>query len=254
MALEQLEMTTGLNKIDFAIKLLREWQPDEGYYLAFSGGKDSVVLYDIAVKSDVKFDAHYSVSPIDPPEVQKFIREHYPDVEWEYHAKGFWNIVDKKSLPMRQQRWCCELIKESGGSGRIVLTGVRSAESTKRSKKNFVESYIRNNIKKVLVSPLLQFTDSDIWQYIRENSLHYCSLYDEGFTRIGCILCPMNGKKDVIKMELERYPKIVNLWKRACDRLVQANKDNNYLSKRGKPLKHHFNTGEEMFQWWISRK
>jgi PP-loop superfamily ATP-utilizing enzyme len=68
MALGQLRLDTKENKIEYAIKLLKDYEPKEGYYLGFSGGKDSVVVYDIAVKSGVKFDAHYCVSPIDPPE------------------------------------------------------------------------------------------------------------------------------------------------------------------------------------------
>jgi phosphoadenosine phosphosulfate reductase len=98
VSLDQLELETGLNKVDFAIQLLQVWQPAEGYYLAFSGGKDSVVIYDLAVKAKVKFDAHYCVSPIDPPQVQKFIKEHYPTVQWDFHAKGFWKLVVKKGL------------------------------------------------------------------------------------------------------------------------------------------------------------
>ena len=98
MTLEQLELTTGLNKIDYAISLIREYEPPEGYYLGFSGGKDSQVLYDITLKSGVKFDAHYCVSPIDPPDIFKFIRANYPDVIWDFNAKGFWKQVIKKVL------------------------------------------------------------------------------------------------------------------------------------------------------------
>ncbi|GAH60807.1 unnamed protein product, partial [marine sediment metagenome] len=66
MALAQLNLA-GLTKVEEAIEFLQENEPVEGYYLAFSGGKDSVVIYDLAEKAGVKFDAHYCVSPIDPP-------------------------------------------------------------------------------------------------------------------------------------------------------------------------------------------
>jgi len=115
MSLEQLELETGFNKVEIAIALLRAWEPLEGYYLAFSGGKDSVAIYDLAVKAGVKFDAHYCVSPIDPPQIHQFIRERYPDVQWDYHARGFWKMVDKNGLPTRISRWCCRVIKEAGG-------------------------------------------------------------------------------------------------------------------------------------------
>ena len=139
MALEQLELVTGLNKVEIAIKLLQAWEPPEGYYLAFSGGKDSVVIYHLAVRAGVKFDAHYCVSPIDPPQIHQFIRENYPSVQWDYHARGFWKTVVKKGLPMRQARWCCRVIKEAGGVGRIVVVGNRSSEGVNRKKQKCFE-------------------------------------------------------------------------------------------------------------------
>ena len=162
MALEQLYLESNLNKIDTAIKILKEFEPAEGYYLAFSGGKDSIVIYDLAQKAGVRFDAHYCVSPIDPPQIYKFINQYYPDVIWDYHAKGFWNIVVQKGLPMRNARWCCRVIKEAGGHGRSVIVGNRRAESRKR--KN--QSYVERVGNRTLIRPILDFDDYDVWQYI----------------------------------------------------------------------------------------
>ncbi len=252
MALGQLRLDTKENKIEYAIKLLKDYEPKEGYYLGFSGGKDSVVAHDIAVKAGVKFDAHYCVSPIDPPEIYSFIREHYPDVIWDYHAKGFWKLVEKKALPMRNQRWCCDIIKEAGGFGRIVITGVRRSESTTRKTYADIRTYIKSKSeKKIMVYPIANFTEYDIWQYIRDNNLSYCSLYDEGFKRLGCVLCPFCTDT---KHEIERFPKIAKLWLRACEKLVQKEKNNGYMSKKGKPLKHKFKTGQEKFDWWVKGK
>jgi len=250
MAIEQLELETGLNKVDYAIQILQDNEPPEGYYLAFSGGKDSVVIYDIAVKAGVKFDAHYCVSPIDPPQIYQFIKEYYPDVQWDYHAKGFWRIVDDKGLPLRHVRWCCQVIKEAGGKERFVVVGNRSVEGTIRRNQAYIERGRIKKQNKTFVRPILNFTDYDVWQYIRENNLSYCSLYDEGFKRLGCVLCPFS--RNIAREELY-FPKIVNLWKLACNRLVEATKARGYKDKKGRPVKHKFETGEEMYQWWTGR-
>lgn len=252
MALEQLELETGRNKVEVAIALLQAWEPPEGYYLAFSGGKDSVAIYDLAVKAGVKFDAHYCVSPIDPPQIYKFIKEYYPDVIWDYHAKGFWKLVDTKGLPMRNMRWCCQLIKEAGGDGRVLITGNRRAEGGNRRNQCFVElGKSKHNQNKTFIRPIINFDNYDIWQYIRENKLPYCELYDKGFERIGCVLCPFDRH---LERSVKYFPKIVNLWKLACNRAVQKFKERGYETKTGKPMKHHFETGEELYQWWVKRK
>ena len=72
-AMEQLNLN-GKTKEELAIEFLQEHEPPEGYFLAFSGGKDSVVLYDSALRSGVKFEAYYSATGIDPPQLIKFIR------------------------------------------------------------------------------------------------------------------------------------------------------------------------------------
>ncbi len=73
-----------------SIERLKFFEPvKEGYYLAFSGGKDSVVLKRLAEMAGVKFDAHYSVTTIDPPELTQFIRKYHPDVKWERYKTPF---------------------------------------------------------------------------------------------------------------------------------------------------------------------
>ncbi len=250
MGLEQLTLETGLNKVEVAIDLLRAWEPLEGYYLAFSGGKDSVAIYDLAVKAGVKFDAHYCVSPIDPPQIYKFIKEHYPDVIWDYHAKGFWQLVDKNGLPSINRRWCCKKIKEAGGNNRVVVVGNRRTEGNIRRNQCFVEIGRNKKANKTFIRPILDFDNYDIWQYIRENKLPYCELYDQGFERIGCVLCPFSRN---IKREELFFPRIVANWRRACNRQVAARIARGQLNKRGNPLKHQFKTGEELYQWWVKR-
>ena len=112
----------------------------KGFFLAFSGGKDSQCLYHLAKLAGVKFEAHYARTGIDLPELVHFIMRNYPDVIWDRPPMTFWElIIKKKMLPTRQFRYCCEVLKESGGGNSVTLTGVRRAESVKRSKRNTYE-------------------------------------------------------------------------------------------------------------------
>ena len=112
----------------------------DGYYLAFSGGKDSVVTKALMDMANVKYDAHYRVTSVDPPELVRFIKEKHPDVsidkprysstEKNENLRGkqitMWNLIPKKLMPpTRLVRYCCEYLKESGGDGRMTVTGVR---------------------------------------------------------------------------------------------------------------------------------
>lgn len=129
----------GKNKVEVAIDRLQSFEPKEGYYLAFSGGKDSQCIYHLAKMAGVKFDAHYRITSVDPPELVRFIKTQYPDVALDYprDADGnvitMWNLISKQTIPpTRKARYCCDKLKESGGEGRLTVTGVRWAESPAR--------------------------------------------------------------------------------------------------------------------------
>lgn len=112
----------GRDKVDKAIMRLKAYEPEEGYYLCFSGGKDSVVIKALADMAGVKYDAHYNVTGIDPPELVQFIKDNYKDVVFEYprYKNGtrvtMWNLIPQKTMPpTRLARYCCAYLKESGG-------------------------------------------------------------------------------------------------------------------------------------------
>ena len=233
----------GLTKIDHSIKRLKDNEPKDGYYLAFSGGKDSMVLYDLALKAGVKFDAHYACGGIDPPELMQFIKINYPDVVWDRPEINFWRELQKHGLPRRQGRWCCEIIKEWGGVGRVVLTGVRWQESVRRKQRKILETCCHNN--KWFVNPIIDWTVKEIWEYIKANKMPYCSLYDEGFKRLGCVLCPMETARQT-QIELKRFPKTALAWKHGAYRYWEKNHSKESFKNWGTP--------EAFWQWWLSRK
>ncbi len=249
MGLEQLDMETGLNKVDFSIKLIQTWQPLDDYYLSFSGGKDSIVLLDLAIKAQSRYKAYYHASPLDPPEQIKFIRIYHPHVIFEHPQESFWKAFAKKGYPLRKKRWCCEYIKEWGGSGKVVLLGLRSDESRGRKHRCFVEQQPKHKTRfadaaRTVISPILRWTDYDVWQYIRQNDLPYCSLYDEGFKRLGCVMCPLASPRQRL-LEYYRFPRIALAWYKAFERLY-----------RDKPEKYadRWQSADEMFWWWMGQK
>ena len=128
-----------VDKVQNSIDRLVAFAPPEGYYVAFSGGKDSQCIYHLCQMANVKFDAHYNVTSVDPPELVYFIREHYPDVSIDipHDSNGnrvsMWSLIAKNTLPpTRMVRYCCKDLKEVGGAERVTVTGVRWAESPRR--------------------------------------------------------------------------------------------------------------------------
>ncbi len=226
-------------KVEDAIRLMQHYEPEEGYFLAFSGGKDSVVLYDIAVKAGVKFDVHYCNTQIDPPELRLFIKKYYPDIDWINPKLSMFQLIEKhRMLPTRRIRYCCRHLKETTAKGRVLLDGVRASESYTRS------LYDRYNVRKdkEILHGILDWTETEIWLYIITRKLPYCKLYDEGFTRLGCIGCPMATRKQR-EFEFERYPSIREGFKRAL-RNAYAKKPNTYF---GTDI-------EAYFEWWMSEE
>jgi phosphoadenosine phosphosulfate reductase len=253
MALSQLNLE-GRDPAEEAIEVLRAWEPPEGYYLSFSGGKDSIVLFDLAERSGVKFDAHYNVTGIDPPELVYFIREHYGSRLINEKAKeGIWHLVERKGLPMRNARFCCEYLKEHTGIGRTVLTGIRGKESPRRSHRCLVEN--STHADKLFLHPIINWSTPDVWEYIRTRELPYCSLYDElvwdakkgkmvkAFSRLGCVLCPMTTAKQAAR-DIARWPKLAAAWESAAGRFYD----------RGTERTKRWPTKAAMFTWWLSRK
>jgi len=205
-----------------AIELLRENEPPEGYHGCFSGGKDSIVIKELARMSGVKVVWHYNVTTIDPPELIYFIKEHHKDVIWDRpkHGNFFRRAAEKKGFPTRRARWCCEEYKEgSSPKGAVLILGIRAEESVKRAKSwEPVKIHFRTGAP--TVQPILYWASDELWQFIRGQGLPYCKLYDEGFHRLGCVGCPMAGRAGRLK-EFKRWPRYEKRWKYVFKRVYE---------------------------------
>ena len=270
------------NKVKKSIERLKAFEPPEGYYLAFSGGKDSVTCKALLDMAGVKYDATYRVTTVDPPELVRFIKKMHPDVKREVpryseeykNAKlagkpiTMWNLIPEKLLPpTRLARYCCEKLKESGGDGRMTVTGVRWAESVNRKinqgevviqGKSVVPDGQENNFRvgprhggliltndnedsrrlveqcykrhKTTVNPIIDWTDAEVWTFIRSNGIPYCELYDEGFHRLGCIGCPMASTSQR-ERDFIRWPKYKTAYLNSIAKMLEMRKI------KGKPFR-----------------
>lgn len=265
-----------MDMVEVAIKRLQTFEPEEGYFLAFSGGKDSVVVKALADMAKVKYDAHYAITSVDPPELVQFVKT-FPDVirerqYWKkdglYHKKGdpitMWNLIpEKKMPPTRIARYCCAYLKESQGEGRFVVTGVRKAESARRAKnRGGLETAEKKSQRRDIydpdnptpemfyhckvhsrrvLNPIYDWTTEEVWEFIKEYNVPYCELYDKGYTRLGCIGCPMSTHN---AEELEKYPKFKQAYIRAFQRIVD-----NMDGIRNET----WTDGEAVYKWWLQR-
>jgi phosphoadenosine phosphosulfate reductase len=89
--------------------------------------------------------------------------------------------------------------------------------------------------------PIFHWTDNEVWKFIRDNNMPYCNLYDKGYTRIGCMFCPMASKKTKCRDRLN-YPKAEKKIKDSIQYLIDTV---NYGCKYNA-------TADEMFDWWVS--
>ena len=272
-----------VDKVQRSIDRIKAFAPPDGYHLAFSGGKDSVAILALAKMAGVAYKANYNITTVDPPELVKFIREKYPSVILTRPKRSMRQLIIAKHMPpTRWHRYCCAELKESSGEGHVVMTGTRWAESVRRRanqglvtifsgkagrtaaketgaehritrsggivmnmdndpSRRTVELCYRTN--RTLINPIIDWTDEDVWEFIRSENIPYCQLYDEGWKRLGCIGCPLAGCKQQ-KKEFERWPVYYRVYLHAFADMLDARRN------AGKP-----NTlwpdAEAVMQWWL---
>lgn len=247
----------------------------------YSGGKDSDVMLELFRRSGIPFEVSNSHTTADAPQTVHHIRKVFHEFELQgipceiekpmYQRKhiSMWSLIAINGMPpTRLVRYCCSVLKETGCINRYVGTGVRWEESTSRkdraefekagkSKKDaerFTEVMLMNDNtasrrmtelcmqkNKMIVNPIIDWTHSDVWDYINSEHIETCELYQMGYERVGCIGCPMAGKRRW--KEFADFPQYKKLYIHAFDRMIKEKQ------RRGKESK--WKTGEEVFLWWM---
>lgn len=263
-------MSSFQAKIDKSINIIQRaatiaTKANKPLIVAFSGGKDSQVLYHLAQAAQVEFTAVYNATTIDPPEVVRFIRTTYPNVQIDCPEISFWDLCKKKRmLPTQRFRFCCNNLKENKGRNNVTLTGVRREESARRAKRGEVndkkkgegitiDEFERQNKmdvqcfgkgqEKITINPILEWTEHDVWHYLNEVlKVPHCKLYDQGRRRVGCLFCPMKDSKQILR-DCNEYPhQFKRLMSTICY-IVSNHKERHLLTD---PISY--------FKWWISRQ
>lgn len=246
-----------------------------------SGGKDSSVCVELAIRAGIPFEVMHNHTTADAPETVYFVRDEFKRLEamgikctlnkpvYKGAPTSMWSLIPQKLMPpTRLVRYCCSVLKEQGGAGRFISTGVRWDESTSRKANRGIyekiasektQRIILNNDNddrrmlfencrlkaKRVVNPIIDWTDDDVWGFIQDAKIPLNPLYSEGFCRVGCVGCPMAGKKR--EKEFARWPKYKDMYISAFDRMLEERK------RRGKmrdssPMG---NTGLDVFNWWM---
>ena len=309
MALVEDTLFGHEDKVQTAIRRIQAFAPSNGdpLWVAFSGGKDSQCVYHLTQMAGVPFKAHYTVTSVDPPELIRFILKHYPDVIWDrprwndgkpehYYPDGspkqitmFSLIADHTIPPTRQARYCCASLKETAGVGRVIVTGVRWAESARRkalhgvadiqskSKKLHEQAaesptYKSNKYggivfmddnetnrrmveqcyakRKTTINPIVDWTDEDVWEFLNDVAkVPHCELYDEGFTRLGCIGCPLQGREGMLR-DFERWPGYKKLYIAAFDQMIK-NHPGEIKVASGEMVENTIGGGTAIYTGWL---
>ena len=217
------------SKIEHSIKILKfaeNFAKEQNYrlILAYSGGKDSDVLLDLAKKTGIEFETVFKNTTVENIITCNYIRKKGDDIVWENPKRNFYQIcMHKKGLPSIFRRFCCNELKEKKIKKSVTLFGIRKCESVKRAKYwdefsnkkelklpfNHFEKLFEEKCKSksVYFNPIFNFTDIDIWNYIKENNLEINPIYANQ-SRCGCWLCPFAPLSQKMKI-IRKNPSIL---------------------------------------------
>ena len=221
-------------KVSQAVKLLQVCYKAAGEPLevAYSGGKDSDVILELAKMSGIEYRAIYKSTTIDPPGTIKHVIEN--GVEIRRPKESFFSLMMKGGYPNRFTRFCCSALKEYKILNNCVM-GIRKCESVKRSKRYSepTECRIFGGNKKNHVNaiyPILDWSDEDELEFIKERGIKLHPLYyrEDGSIditkRLGCMCCPLVYYKKRLQ-QFKKYPGMIKAYLRCGNEYLKSHSD-----------------------------
>ena len=230
--------------IEKSKSILKEFNENNKLLIGFSGGKDSSVLLDLAVKT-LPLDDIYVIfedTKIEFKETYDYtdfvIKDYYKIPEDHYFVttptKSFWDVLkSRKNKLMWVTRWrdCCYTLKKTPLNKVMhregfdyAVSGVRKVESMQRSVANLT-SHMDVKVDYHMLNPILEWTDNNIWDYIEENDLPINEIYFKGYERCGCAVCPCPNKAwDYYGKLRETHPNWYKAIMRNCDEGIKGEK------------------------------
>lgn len=246
--------------------------------ICISGGKDSSVITELAIRAGIPVEFMHNHTTADAPETVRFVMTEFKRLEelgyqctlnmptYKGKRTSMWNLIPQKLMPpTRISRYCCSVLKEKGGANRFICTGVRWSESKEREnnrgiyeknssrKENRIILNNDNDERRMLfencrlqgkrtVNPIIDWETDDVYGFLSDAKCPMNPLYAEGNCRVGCVGCPMAGKKRGI--EFQRWPKYKLLYMQAFDKMIQERK------RRGKKC-GLWSCADDVFNWWM---
>lgn len=252
--------------------------------LTYSGGKDSDLTVDLAIKAGIPFEAAHSLTTVDMPETVYHVRKVFAKLEekgipckiikptYKSAPVTMWTLIPQKSMPpTRLARYCCSVLKETAGKGRFIATGVRRAESTKRASResfeiigsrkqygvllNDDEVFLQDNTEKRMMFETCRVkakrTVNPIIDWTDDDVWDYIAAEN-----IDINPKYSEGYKRVGCIgcplsgkcnrlrEFEEYPTYKRAYIRAFDKMLDV--------RKAKGLRTDWKTGEEVFEWWVN--
>jgi phosphoadenosine phosphosulfate reductase len=202
-------------------------------YVSFSGGKDSLVALDLARASlkQRKLKAFFLNTGIEFPEtvefVRSFCREKGIPLNEANADSAFWDQVGKFGPPAKDFRWCCKVcklasagdidtgkekssLKSSGDVTYLTIDGKRKHESFSRARITASETnpFVPAQLN---IFPIRDWKTIEVWLYIHWRGLSYNPLYDLGFERVGCWLCPSALAAEYARVK-DLHPEMYARW------------------------------------------